>query len=163
MNVTSQRLNHWLAITSSVIIFSLACNTVTQLLATAGAQVLDVRADEGWQQSPVDIVQGQYVTIEAISGKWFEDPPGVWHDAGGGPNPWRCGNPACHEPLPNFPKYALIGRLGETGGLLPIGARLVFVAGQSGRLYLRPNYGDVDIPIFRPEGYVRVRIMVRWN
>jgi hypothetical protein len=99
------------------------------------------------------------VLIEVVSGQWFEDPPGVWHDAGGNPKPWCCSLPTCHEPLPDFPKYALIGRIGETDTILPVGLQLEFVAENSGQLYLRPNYGDVDIPIFQPEGFVRVRII----
>ena len=133
MNVPSKRNMHWLALTALVFMAFLACNTMTHLFETVAIQEIDVFADEGWQQTAVDIVRGQRVTIQVVSGKWFEDPPGVWHDADGGPNPWRCGHSDCHEPLPDFPKYALIGKIGETGELLQIGARLEFAAEHSGR------------------------------
>ncbi len=161
MNLVSRRSIHLFAITALVFVGSLACNTVTELFETAATQEVDVFADQGWQHTAVEIMRGQRVTIEVVSGRWFEDPPGVWHDAAGEPNPWPCGNPDCHEPLPDFPKYALIGRIGESGELLRIGAQLEFVAEHSGSLYLRPNYGDVDIPIHQPEGFVRVKITVR--
>lgn len=138
------------------LLVTLACATVTRFFNTP---TVDVFANKGWQETNVSIAQGQQVIIEVVSGQWFEDPPGVWHDAGGNPEPWRCGLPSCHEPLPDFPKYALIGRIGDTGQTLQIGLRLEFVAANSGQLYLRPNYGDVDIPIFQPEGSVRVKII----
>jgi hypothetical protein len=143
------------AFTTLLLLVSLACATVAQLF---DATTINILADRGWQDTAVNIVQGQQVTIETVSGQWFEDPPGVWHDAGGNPNPWQCGLPTCHEPLPNFPKYALIGRVGDTSRILEIGLRLEFVAENSGQLYLRANYGDVDIPIHQPEGFVRVKI-----
>jgi hypothetical protein len=138
----------------------LACDAMTNLLSAVASREIDVFADQGWQQTTLDVVRGQQVTIQVISGRWFEDPPGVWHDGDGGPNAWRCGNPTCHEPLPDFPKYALIGKIGEAGEILPIGARLEFAPEQNGRLYLRPNYGDVDIPIFHPAGFLRVKITI---
>lgn len=135
---------------------TLACATVTRYFDTT---TVAIYANKGWQETGVNLVTGQRVIIEAVSGQWFEDPPGVWHDAGGNPGAWRCGLPSCHEPLPDFPKYALIGRIGETDKILQIGLQLEFVAENSGQLYLRPNYGDVDLPIFQPEGSVKVKII----
>ena len=160
MNMPSKCTTHLFAFTALVFMAFLACDSTTNLLGTIASQEIDIFADEGWQQTALDIMRGQRVTIQVVSGRWFEDPLGVWHDADGGPNPWRCGHLDCHEPLPNFPKYALIGKIGETGELLQVGARLEFAADHSGQLYFRPNYGDADIPIFHPEGFVRVKITI---
>lgn len=136
---------------------------VTQIVpATSVPSVLvyqvQVFANKGWQDTGIVVNRGQQVTIEYVSGLWFEDPPGIWHDASGGPNPWICTAPECHEPLHDFPKYALIGRL--DGDVLRIGNRLDFVAEVSGVLQLRPNYGDVDILIHNPQGAVTVKITI---
>ena len=122
--------------------------------------MVKVFANRGWQASGIKVKTGNHITIEYVSGLWYPD-GGVWHDASGGPNPWTCGDPACHEPLPDFPKYALIGAIGpnrDPTTILRIGNRLVFTAPQSGMLYLRGNYGDVDLPIFNPPGSVIVHI-----
>ena len=126
---------------------------------SASVYQVQVFANRGWQDTGIAVNKGQQVTIEYVSGLWFEDPPGHWHDASGGPNPWTCTAPECHEPLHDFPKYALIGRLG--GNILRIGNRLDFVAEVSGMLQLRPNYGDVDIPIHNPQGAVTVKVTIR--
>ena len=156
MNKSSKHNPHLFILMTLVFLAALACVTVTRFFDTT---TVNIFANQGWQETAANIVQGQQVIIEVVSGQWFEDPPGVWHDAGGNPDPWQCSLPSCHEPLPDFPKYALIGRIGDTGKMLRIGLRLEFVAENSGQLYLRPNYGDVDIPIHQPEGSVRVKII----
>jgi hypothetical protein len=94
-----------------------------------------------------------------VSGLWFTGAgDGGGHDASGGPNAWTCTNPRCNEPLHDFPKYALIGKVGNSGTILKIGNRLNFGTDGSGTLYLRPNYGDTDIAYFKPEGFITVRI-----
>ena len=121
-------------------------------------RTLNVYADRGWQDTGVSLREGEEVTLKVTSGRWFEDPPGVWHDASGAPDPWICGDPDCHEPLPNAPKYALIARIGEEGSPFLVGDFSRFFANEAGRLYLRANYGDQDIPIHNPEGSVQVSI-----
>ncbi len=123
------------------------------------ATTVDVLANRGWQNTGVSIIRGNRVIIEHTSGLWFTGAAdGGGHDASGGPNPWICSQPECHEPLHDFPKYALIGRIGESDVILKIGNRLDFIAEASGPLYLRPNYGDVDIAYFNPAGAIKVRI-----
>ncbi len=122
------------------------------------AQVL---ADKGWQDTGISIATGQQVTIEYVSGLWFQDPPGTWHDASGGPNPFTCAAPECHEPSHDFPKYALIGKIGNASTILMVGNHLDLVADTNGVLYLRPNYGDVDMPIHNPQGSVSVKVTIR--
>ena len=140
---------------------ALACSVVSPQTATPGIVQVAIYANKGWQDTGLVIAPGQQISIEYVSGLWFEDPPDQWHDASGGPNAWTCTAAECHEPLPNFPKYALIGKIGESDTLLRIGNRLDWVAEVSGPLYLRANYGDEDIAIFNPEGAVTVKITSR--
>lgn len=120
-----------------------------------------VFADRGWQDTGISFQAGEEIILEVESARWFEDPPGLWHDASGGPNPWICGDPSCHEPLPDKPKYALIGKIGEEGAPFVVGEFSRFFADRPGRLFLRGNYGDEDIPIHNPTGTVQVRIQYR--
>ena len=122
------------------------------------ARTLSVHADRGWQDTGVSLREGEEVTLTVTSGRWFEDPPGVWHDASGGPDLWVCGDPDCHEPLPNHPKYALIGKIGEQGSSFLVGEFSRFFAERPGRLFLRGNYGDEDIPVHNPTGSIEVSI-----
>jgi serine/threonine protein kinase len=122
---------------------------------------VQVFANQGWQNTGVSVPRDSRVIIEHIAGLWFTGAAdGGGHDASGGPNPWICSAPECHEPLHDFPKYALIGRIGESGDILKVGSRLDLWATSGGMLYLRPNYGDVDIANLNPEGAITVRIVI---
>ena len=134
------------------------CTLSFSLDLSPAARTVTIHADRGWQDTGVSLARGEEVTVEMVSGRWFEDPPGVWHDASGGPDPWVCGEPDCHEPLPNHPKYALIGRIGEDGRPFLVADFSRFFAEEAGRLFLRANYGDQDIPIHNPKGSLEVSI-----
>lgn len=136
----------------------LGCSLSLDVQIDGGGRTLNVYADRGWQDTGVSLAEGEEVVVTAISGQWFEDPPGVWHDASGGPDPWICGESECHEPLPDVPKYALLARIGDDGRPFLVGEFSRFFAEEAGRLFLRANYGDRDIPIHRPQGTVKVRI-----
>lgn len=138
--------------------FSLACSFTFDLQLTGKGRTLNVYADRGWQDTGVSFAKGEKVILTVKSGRWFEDPPGKWHDASGNPDPWICGDEECHEPLPIVPKYALIAKFGEEGLPFLVGDFSRFFAEGEGRLFLRANYGDQDIPVFHPEGSVNVRI-----
>ena len=138
--------------------FIMGCSLSLDIRTDEGRRSIPIHADRGWQDTGVVLREGEEVIVQAISGRWFEDPEGVWHDASGGPDPWICGTPDCHEPLPQQPKYALIARVGEEGDPLLVGDFLRFFPRETGRLYLRANYGDIDIPIHNPEGQLTVRI-----
>jgi WD40 repeat protein len=133
-------------------------NDITKTVPSR-ATLLKVIANKGWQNMGVYITGGSHVIIEYKSGLWFTGAgDGGGHDASGNPNPWICSWSGCHEPLHDFPKYALIGRIGESGHMLKVGNRLGLTAEASGTLYLRPNYGDGDIAFFHPEGAIQVSI-----
>jgi hypothetical protein len=146
----------------SLILFTsalmLSCNLALEPKRSRGDRTVNIYADHGWQDTGITLQEGAEVNLTVKSGEWFEDPPGVWHDASGNPDPWVCGDPECHEPLPYEPKYALIAKIGEDSSAFVIGEISRFFAEKTGTLFLRGNYGDVDIPIFLPEGSVEVRI-----
>lgn len=124
--------------------------------------LLKVFANRGWQNTNILVARGNRVIVEYVSDLWFTaSGDGGGRDASGGPNHWTCTLPECHEPLHDFPKYALIGKIGDSGDILKVGNYSDFVTQINGMLYLRPNYGDVDMPIFNPQGAITVRITVR--
>lgn len=122
-----------------------------------------VYANQEWQDTGISVNAGDRIVIEHISGLWFtgDGVDGGGHDASGAPNQWTCSDPNCHEPLHDFPKYALIGKIGDQKNILKVGNYLDFFANNSGTLYLRPNYGDEDITIFNPEGSLVIRITIQ--
>jgi hypothetical protein len=129
--------------------------------AVTAAQVR-VYAHHGWQDTGIYIKAGNKVVIKYVSDLWFTaQADGGGRDASGGPNPWICDYPACHEPLHDFPKYALIGKIGEAAEIIKVGNKVDFVAESQGLLYLRPNYGDSDLVFFKPEGSIVVKITVK--
>lgn len=135
--------------------------TIPPLFFPTNAPVeLRVYANQGWQNSGVSVNKGDKVVIVYISDLWFTDDPNGGRDASGAPNEWICGSPECHEPLYDFPKFALIGKIGDTIDFLKVGNYLEFEASSSGILYLRPNYGDEDIASLNPAGSIVVKITV---
>ena len=134
----------------------LGCNNVASPNNTNSPVTFSVYANQGWQNAGISVKNGDRVNIQYISGLWFGN-----HDANGGPEYWTCSLPQCHEPSHDFPKYALIGKIGDNGSVIKVGGGLDFIADTTGVLYLRPNYGDVDIPIFNPQGAVTMEISVQ--
>lgn len=126
------------------------------LLGRLGAEQKDssvttvtVQADKGWQDTGVSINAGSKVTIEYISGQWSGTglPNEKPSDGAGDPSGWKCTNflPAnqCVEPIPDFTKGALVGKLGNV--LLKVGNYLNFTATTAGSLLLRMNDGDTGL------------------
>jgi hypothetical protein len=127
----------------------------------SSAYEIRVHANQGWQNTGIALNKGDKVIVAYVSDLWFTSAgDGGGHDASGGPSSWTCSDPGCHEPLHDFPKYALIGKVNDSSEILKVGNYLDFTASISGNLYLRPNYGDVDIEYFNPVGSILVKITV---
>ena len=62
------------------------------------------------------------------------------------------------EPLPNYPKGGLVGRIGD-GQVFAVGKRREFTAKSSGVLELRIN----DLGVYDAEGNITMRIIVNWQ
>ena len=142
--------------------FSILINPTNGNQSETESQIITVLPNKGWQNTDIYINRNNRVIIEYMCGLWFTSAgDGGGHDASGNPNPWICADPNCHEPLHDFPKYALIGRIGESGETLKVGNFIDFRTNSNGLLFLRPNYGDSDIIIFQPEGIIQVRITIK--
>ncbi|HUV91101.1 MAG TPA: LecA/PA-IL family lectin [Anaerolineae bacterium] len=114
--------------------------------------LFDVQASQMWQDTGVQVQQGDRVTIVQVGGTWTHAGPGVWYDANGyaglGPDPHK----GTLLPLANT--GALIGKIGEN--LFLVGRWSVLTAPADGTLHLAMNddkYDDND-------GLITVQIMV---
>jgi regulation of enolase protein 1 (concanavalin A-like superfamily) len=123
---------------------------------------VEVFADKGWQNTGVELIENDQVTVEYISGKWTN-----WighnqpYDGNGPPNVYICAQwmdaNKCMEPIPTFPAGTLIGRVGQQ--LIGIGNRATFITESAGILELRMNDGDDGL--YDNEGYITVQITVQ--
>ena len=124
--------------------------------------IVEVFADKGWQNTGVELIENDQVTVEYISGKWTN-----WighnqpYDGNGPPNVYICAQwmdaNKCMEPIPTFPAGTLIGRVGQQ--LIGIGNRATFITESAGILELRMNDGDDGL--YDNEGYITVQITVQ--
>jgi hypothetical protein len=167
----NNRKLRFIVITIGIFITTIACSimvnsqpivaTIVTKVSTAETNIFEVFANKGWQSTGIYIEKGDLTRVGYLSGLWFtSEGDGGGHDASGNPNPWICSSSGCHEPVHDFPKYALIGKIQNSDNILRIGNYLEFVAESSGILLLRPNYGDSDIEVFNPEGSIKVRIII---
>jgi len=123
---------------------------------------VEVFAYKGWQNTGVELIENDQVTVEYISGKWTN-----WighnqpYDGNGPPNVYICAQwmdaNKCVEPIPTFPAGTLIGRVGQQ--LIGIGNRATFIAESAGVLELRIN--DSDKGLHDNAGYIIVQITVQ--
>jgi hypothetical protein len=133
---------------------ALACSG-TALLPSTTAYVIDVFANQGWQETSIMLEEGQQVRVQYLSGQWTD-----WFDRvfPFGPEgedyvcPYRSG---CCEPLPKEHKGALIGRIGEAVFL--IGAAQSFTAPAGGPLDLRMN--DCLDALNDNTGFLRIKLV----
>jgi len=124
--------------------------------------VVQVRANQGWQNTGAIVQVGDTVEIQYVSGSWTQSVgKEPYHTGANDPTQYVCANimnaAACIEPIPDFPQGGLIGRLGSR--LLKVGNSLRFVAETAGPLYLRMN--DADSGLYDNAGTLTVRITVQ--
>ena len=135
---------------------------LTLLAATAGcvidyhledgprALVVRVAADEAWPDTGFEVVSGDRIAIEYVSGQWSPWPGGSYDALGSGGDP-RCD---CNQ-LMGASHAALIGRLGYSQPFL-VGSHWESVVGEGGRLFLGIN----DSRLSDNSGELEVRIML---
>jgi len=110
-----------------------------------------VSANQGWQDTGVQIQRGQQFRIEYLSGQ-VKDNVTIIPD-GNGTN-YVCGSAGCCEPLPNARRSSLIGRVG--GEIFFVGNGGAFTVNSNGNLLLRIN--DCDAGLFDNSGSLQVRV-----
>ncbi len=122
-------------------------------LASRGT-LLDVHAEQLWQDTGVQVQAGDDLTILQVAGEWtYRQPDIEMFDANGNRElPLQA-----NAPLPSAPVGTLIGRIGEDGSpVFSVGRWGVYQAPVGGKLYLAMNdngYGD-------NAGFITVQIMV---
>jgi hypothetical protein len=137
-------------------IFLVICTFAIYLLFSPEAPTelsnFGVDAAQGWQPTGLRLEAGQRFTIEYLTGDWSIFPGDSFrYTADGGAS--ACGNPDCVEPLPNYTKSGLIGRIGDAPAF-PVGSYLESTAPSGGMLQLRIN----DAGTHDNEGLIHVRI-----
>jgi hypothetical protein len=105
-------------------------------------QLEEVWADRGWQETDINISQGDRVTVEVVRGVWKSSKDNPYQQGEG--NCYVCSQyneiQTCAEPAPDFYKGALIARIGhEPDGIVAIGHHYSFTAQRDGKLFFRMN------------------------
>jgi eukaryotic-like serine/threonine-protein kinase len=126
-------------------------------VATPERTETDIDAKAGWQSVGVNLVAGDRVTVEYVSGQWAADATGQTVDADGyaGVAPRQLPGPCAAAPLPAETHAALIGRF-AAGMAFLIGKHRAFPIDQAGVLELRMNAADACAGDRR--GSIRVRV-----
>ncbi|MEM7799760.1 MAG: hypothetical protein AAF633_11265 [Chloroflexota bacterium] len=113
-------------------------------------------AEDGWQKSTIFIGQGQTCEIFVADGQWTHWQGVVPYNPGTGEEfvcAEKVDDPStCIEPLPEYNKGALIGRVGES--VFEIGNRSTVQLNGEGTLYMRIN--DANAGLFDNDGFLVV-------
>src|SRR2546423_1672887 len=94
-----------------------------------------VVAPREWQNTRLMVEPGDRVEINYVGGMWRSAPDEPMHGPDG-KGSYTCYGPSCVEPLPNYPKGALVGQIGD-GPVFPVGNSRSFTTQQGGALELR--------------------------
>ncbi len=112
---------------------SKAENNTYQVKINIGAvNMIEVKADQMWNDTGIDLIDSQSVTIKYDSGTWSVNPDCGNIDAEGGPFIAKNG-----YLLPGSKEGCLVGKIGD-GQPFYVGKSLT-LSGKSGRLYLSAN------------------------
>ncbi len=131
-----------------------ATSTAAQIASSA--VTFTVRADIGWQDTHVQIREGDRVTITHVEGQWTQQRGKMpLHDAAD-LNGFTCGRSDCVEIYPDAPQGALVARVGTQTVL--IGNKATFTAVMTRGLSLRINDGDPGLG--DNDGAIQVSIVV---
>jgi len=135
---------------SALILMTLACSFSFDLGSSLDVEVIDVEAREGWNNTHVEVEEGDLLTITYVSGKWSPWPGDRFDAIGSGGDP-RC---RCNV-MEGVSHAALIGRIGDHEPFL-IGERYHHSIGESGILYLGIN----DVDIYDNSGHLHVKVEI---
>jgi hypothetical protein len=112
--------------------------TIYPYLASRGT-LIDVHAEQDWQDTGVSVASADQLTIVQIDGEWT-----YWSDyvkpfdANGDINEYLQED----VPLKSEPVGALIGKIGKDGDPFPVGRWRTFTTSNEGTLYLAMNDGE---------------------
>jgi hypothetical protein len=135
---------------SALILMTLACSFSFDLGGSLDAEIIDVEAREGWNNTHIEVEEGDLLTNTYVSGKWSPWPGDKYDAIGSGGDP-RC---RCNV-MEGVSHAALIGRIGDHEPFL-IGERYHHSIGESGILYLGIN----DVDIYDNSGHLQVKVEI---
>ncbi|MCK5635528.1 MAG: hypothetical protein KAI06_10590 [Anaerolineales bacterium] len=131
-------------------LMSLACSISFDLGGSLDAEIIDVEARDGWNNTHIEVEVGDLLTITYLSGKWSPWQGEEFDAIGSGGDP-RC---RCNV-MDGVSHAALIGRIGDHEPFL-VGERYHHFIGESGVLYLGIN----DVDLYDNSGHLQVRVDV---
>jgi hypothetical protein len=111
----------------------------------------EISASAGWQSTGVLVRPGETIRFQYVSGE-IRDADSVIRGPGGAG--YTCGESTCCEPIPDAPRGALIGRVGDH--LFLIGDRSAVEVQEEGELQLRVN--DCDAGLFDNSGNLQIKM-----
>ena len=145
-----KRRNTILLALSTIVISTLACSILFGDSERYQSEVLEVAADERWNDTGIYISDGDELTIRYTSGKWSPWPGGQYDAIGSGGDP-RC---RCNV-MDGVSHAALIGKIGDNEPFF-IGDQYFHRVGESGELFLGIN----DVDLYDNSGSLRVRLEI---
>jgi hypothetical protein len=116
-----------------------------------------IEANQGWQDTGIELHQGESVLIEYLSGQATDGGSAIIDGTG---TDYICGHSGCCEPIPEARRSSLIGRVGRIDDeLFSIGNGIEITAEKKGNLFLRIN--DCNSGLHDNYGMFQVRITRR--
>jgi hypothetical protein len=116
-----------------------------------------VGADQGWQDTGIELQAGDRVLVVYLSGKIRDGEEDIIDGSGAD---YVCGHAGCCEPMPEARRSALIGRVGRTdAGVFYIGNGVELPVDSGGILFLRIN--DCNSGLGDNSGMFLVRVTVK--
>lgn len=105
-----------------------------------------VSATKGWQNTGIFLERGKQFTVKYLSGLWTTNKGSIGlSDAAGQPVHYPGGIVCnCGEPIPGYSTQALVGKIGNSQGYIPlqVGDSFAGVSYDNDFLYLRINEAD---------------------
>jgi hypothetical protein len=117
--------------------------------APAAARLLDVAANQGWQDTGIRVEPQQKFQLRYRSGQVVDKDVTITDGDG---SESVCGDPGCCEPMPDERRGALIARI--AGSIMIVGNGGEFTAAEGGTIFLRIN--DCDAGLADNSGQLKV-------
>ena len=117
--------------------------------AALGTRLVDVAANQGWQDTGIRVEPQQTFQLRYRSGQIVDKDVKI---ADGHGSDVICGDPGCCEPMPDERRGILLARI--AGSILIVGNGGEFTATEAGNLFLRVN--DCDAGLADNTGQLKV-------
>ena len=118
----------------------------------AGARMVDVAANQGWQDTGIRVAPQQKFQLRYRSGQITDKDTKI---ADGHGSDYVCGDPGCCDPMPDERRGTLLGRIG--GDVFIVGNGGEYSAPEGGTIFLRVN--DCDDGLLDNTGQLKVEFI----